>query len=68
MNYFSSLFTIHSSIQTVVIVSLIITVGLALGKVKVKGISLGIAWVFFIGILAGHFGLRVNAQQHPRLH
>lgn len=62
MDYFSSLFTIHSSIQTVVIVSLIITVGLALGKVKVKGISLGIAWVFFIGILAGELRLSVDSN------
>lgn len=62
MDYFSSLFTIHSSIQTVVIVSLIITVGLALGKVKVKGISLGIAWVFFIGILAGELRLSIDSN------
>lgn len=62
MDYFSSLFTIHSSIQTVVIVSLIITAGLALGKVKVKGISLGIAWVFFIGILAGELRLSIDSN------
>lgn len=62
MNYFSSLFTIHSSIQTVVVVSLIITVGLALGKIKVKGISLGIAWVFFIGILAGELKLSIDSN------
>ncbi len=62
MNYFSSLFTIHSSIQTVVVVSLIITVGLALGKVKVKGISLDIAWVFFVGILAGELRLSIDSN------
>lgn len=60
MDYLESLFTIHSSVQTVVIVSLIIAGGLALGKVKVKGISLGIAWVFFIGILAGELKLSVD--------
>lgn len=42
--------------------SLIITVGLALGKVKVKGISLGIAWVFFIGILAGELRLSIDSN------
>lgn len=62
MNYLSSLFTIHSSIQTVVIVSLIITVGLGFGKIKVKGISLGIAWVFFIGILAGELRLSIDSN------
>ena len=60
MDYIASLFTIHSSIQTVVIVSLIIAFGLALGKIKVKGISLGIAWVFFIGILAGEMKLSID--------
>ena len=60
MNYIASLFTIHSSIQTVVIVSLIIAFGLALGKIKVKGISLGIAWVFFVGILAGEMKLSID--------
>ena len=55
------LFTIHSSVQTVVVVALIIATGLALGKFKVGGISLGVAFVFFIGILAGHLHLSVDA-------
>mgnify|MGYP003469659210 CR=1 FL=1 len=59
-DWINSLFTIHSSIQAVVILSLIITIGLGLGNVKIKGLSLGIAFVFFIGILAGHFGLAVD--------
>ena len=61
MDYLNSLFTLHSSIQTVVIVSLIIAGGLALGKIKVKGISLGIAWVFFVGIMAGELRLSIDA-------
>lgn len=59
-DWISSLFTIHSSIQAVVVLSLIITIGLSLGNVKIKGLSLGIAFVFFIGILAGHLGLAVD--------
>lgn len=42
------------------VVSLIIAVGLALGKIKVMGISLGIAFVFFVGILAGHLKLSID--------
>ncbi|MGI6231650.1 MAG: putative transporter [Prevotella sp.] len=61
MDWFQSLFSVHSSIQTVIVASLIIAVGLSLGKIKVMGISLGIAFVFFIGIVAGHFGLSVDA-------
>lgn len=62
MDWLSSLISIHSSIQTVIILSLIISVGLALGRFKVMGISLGIAFVFFIGILAGHIGFTVDAD------
>lgn len=62
MEWLDELFTIHSSIQTVVVISLIIAVGLALGTVKIKGVSLGVAFVFFVGILAGHIGLSVDAQ------
>lgn len=62
MEWLDELFKIHSSVQTVVVISLIIAVGLALGKVKIKGVSLGVAFVFFIGILAGHIGLSVDAR------
>ncbi len=60
MDWFTSLFTVHSSIQTVVIISLIIAAGLALGKIRVMGISLGIAFVFFVGIVAGNIGMSID--------
>lgn len=60
MDWLTSLFTIHSSIQTVVIISVIIAAGLALGKIRVMGISLGIAFVFFVGIVAGNIGMSVD--------
>lgn len=63
MDWLQGLFTIHSSVQTVVVVALIIATGLALGKFKVGGISLGVAFVFFIGILAGHLHLSVDATE-----
>lgn len=46
--------------QAVVIIALIIAVGLGLGKIKVRGISLGVTWVFFAGIFAGHTGLSID--------
>ena len=36
--------------------------GLGLGKIHVKGISLGVTWVFFAGILAGHLGLSIDSS------
>ena len=60
MEWLQGLFSIHSSIQTVVVIALIISVGLALGKIRIGGISLGVAFVFFIGILAGHLHMSVD--------
>ena len=57
---FESLFLDHSAMQAVVIVSLICAVGLMFGKVRVLGVSLGITFVFFAGIIAGHFGVSID--------
>ena len=48
--------------QAVVVLSLISAIGLGLGKIHVCGISLGVTFVFFAGILAGHFGLSIDPQ------
>ena len=58
--WFDHLINVHSAVQGIVILSLICTLGLALGKIHVKGISLGIAFVFFVGIVAGHLGLSID--------
>lgn len=60
MEWINELFNTHSALQTLVLLSLIIAVGLALGRIRIKGISLGVAFVFFIGILAGHFNLSAD--------
>ena len=60
MEWINSLLFEQSPMQTVIILSVICAVGLAFGKLRVMGVSLGIAFVFFIGILAGHLGLTVN--------
>lgn len=60
MNWFVELFTEHTFIQAVLILSLICATGLALGRIKISGVSLGVTFVFFTGIIAGHFGLMIN--------
>ena len=62
MGYFESLFLEHSALQAIVVLSLISAIGIMFGKVKVFGISLGVTFVFFIGILAGHLGLTVDSN------
>ncbi len=59
---FESLFTIHSALQAVVVISLVCAVGLIFGKVRLWGVSLGVTFVFFAGIVAGHFGVTIDPQ------
>ena len=62
MEWLKSLFVEHSALQAVVVISLISTIGIGLGKIRFFGISLGVAFIFFAGILAGHFGLTIDPQ------
>ena len=60
MDWINSVFLSHSSLQAVIVLSIICAVGLALGKVKIFGVSLGVTFVFFMGIVAGHIGITVD--------
>jgi putative transport protein len=60
MNWITELFMGRGIAYSVLLFALVIAVGIGLGKIKVFGISLGIAFVLFAGILAGHLGLKVN--------
>lgn len=62
MDWLYSLFVEHSALQAVIVLSLISAIGLGLGRVRVCGISLGVTFVFFTGILSGHFGLSIDPQ------
>lgn len=46
--------------NTVLLYSFIIAVGVWLGKRKIFGISLGVTFVLFVGLVIGHFGFQVN--------
>ncbi len=60
MGWIESLLFEHSALQAVVVLCLICAAGMALGKIKIAGISLGVTFVFFVGILAGHIGISVD--------
>lgn len=62
MDWLYSLFLDHSALQAVVVLSLISAIGLGLGKIHIWGVSLGVTFVFFAGIVAGHFGLSIDPQ------
>ena len=60
MEWFTDIFIQQNFIQGVVILCLICAVGTALGNIKIFGVSLGVTFVFFCGIIAGHLGLAIN--------
>lgn len=60
MDWIRSLLFEHSALQAVVVLSLISALGIGLGRIRICGISLGTAFIFFVGILAGHFGLSID--------
>lgn len=62
MDWFISLFTDQTFIQAIIVLSLVCAIGLLLSRIKFKGVSLGITFVFFAGILAGHFGLEIDPK------
>lgn len=62
MEWLFELFFEHSALQAVVVLSLVSAIGLGLGRIHIGGISLGVTFVFFAGILAGHFGLSIDPQ------
>ena len=62
MHWLYSLFVEHTALQALAVLSLISAIGLGLGKVRILGVSLGVTFVFFAGILAGHLGLAIDPQ------
>ena len=48
--------------HSVMLLSICIVCGILLGKIKIFGISLGITFVLFVGILMGHFGITMNHE------
>ncbi len=56
MQWLTDLFTNGTSIAHIVLLySIVISAGVLLGKLKVGGVSLGVTFVLFVGIIAGHF-------------
>ena len=57
MDWLINLFTNTESVAHIAILyAIVIAVGVYLGKIKVAGVSLGVTFVLFAGIVAGHFG------------
>ena len=56
------LFNSDSIAHIVLLYSIVISLGVLLGRVKIFGVSLGVTFILFVGILMGHFGFNGNLQ------
>ena len=56
------LFDTESIAHLLLLYSFVIAIGVMLGKVKFRGVSLGVAFILFTGIVAGHFGFTGNLK------
>ena len=68
MNFINSLFEGTEGVWSggiahiLIIISLVIALGKLLGNTKILGVSFGVTWVLFVGILFGHFGLTIDGN------
>lgn len=60
MNWIYDLLWGHGIGHSILLLSVVIALGIQLGKIKIFGVSLGITLVLFVGIFLGHFGFTVN--------
>lgn len=60
MNWLQETFLQPTMVQAVAVICIVCAIGVYLGKLKICGISLGITFVFFTGIIVSHFGIVVN--------
>ncbi|MBP3482412.1 MAG: putative transporter [Alistipes sp.] len=62
MDWLYNLFFGSGIAHSVLILSSVITIGVLLGKIKFRGISLGATWILFVGIAASHFGMTLDPK------
>lgn len=60
MEWLVDLFTGSGVAHSVFIVAVVIAIGLGLNRVKFGSVSLGVTWILFVGIVAGHFGFLLD--------
>ena len=52
----------NSVAHTIFLLGIVISLGVWLGKIKIGGISLGITWVLFVGIIVSHYGMNAEPE------
>jgi len=62
MNWLQQLFMQQSIAQAVIIYGIVIAVGTWLGRIKIFGISLGVTWILFMGLLLSYLGVSISQE------
>ncbi len=62
LDWLISLFTEEGIAHTILLYAFVIAMGVMIGKVKFFGVSLGVTFVLFVGILVGHLGFSANPE------
>lgn len=60
MNWLNELVFGLGIAHSMFVFALVISLGIVLGRIKIFGVSLGITWILFVGIVFGHFGLLID--------
>lgn len=62
MEWLKSLFFSEGTAQTIIVLALVISSGFLLSRIRIAGISLGVTWILFSGILFSNLGLGINSE------
>lgn len=62
MELLTKLFITHGAVQTTLVLSITIALGILLGRIRIFGVSFGIGGILFSGIILGHFGLSLDPK------
>ena len=62
MNWLNDLVFGTGIAHSMFVFALVISIGIALGRIKIFGVSLGITWILFVGIAFGHFRLLIDSN------
>lgn len=62
MEWFNELIVGTSVAHSVLLFCAVVALGVFLSRIKICGVSLGVTWILFVGIVAGHFGLKVETS------
>lgn len=60
MIWFKDLLFGNGVAHSILLLAIVIAIGILLGKIRFKGISLGVTWILFVGIAFAHFGMRMG--------